>query len=62
MRFHGDQQKADAVYEGTEPLTPKDIAEMVYWLADRPAHVNINRLEVMPVCQSWAPFAIDRKL
>ncbi|HID03257.1 MAG TPA: SDR family oxidoreductase [Desulfobacterales bacterium] len=62
VRFHGDKQKADAVYEGTQPLTPKDIAEIVYWLADRPAHVNINRLEVMPVCQSWAPFAIDRKL
>ena len=61
VRFHGDKQKADAVYEGTEPLTPKDIAEMVYWLADRPAHININRLEVMPVCQSWGPFAIDRK-
>jgi NADP-dependent 3-hydroxy acid dehydrogenase YdfG len=61
VRFHGDRQKADAVYEGTQPLTPKDIAEVVYWLADRPPHVNINRLEVMPVCQSWAPFAIDRK-
>jgi 3-hydroxy acid dehydrogenase / malonic semialdehyde reductase len=61
VRFHGDKEKADAVYEGTKPLTPKDIAEMVYWLADRPAHVNINRLEVMPVCQSWAPFVIDRK-
>ncbi len=61
VRFHGNKQKADAVYEGTEPLTPKDIAEMVYWLADRPVHININRLEVMPVCQSWGPFAIDRK-
>ncbi len=60
VRFHGDQKKADAVYEGTEPLTPKDIAEIVYWLADRPSHVNVNRLEVMPVCQSWSPFAIDR--
>ncbi len=61
VRFHGDKKKADAVYEGTEPLTPVDIAEIVYWLADRPTHVNINRLEVMPVCQSWSPFAIHRK-
>ncbi len=60
VRFHGDRKQADAVYEGTEPLTPVDIAEMVYWLADRPAHVNINRLEVMPVCQSWGPFSINR--
>jgi 3-hydroxy acid dehydrogenase / malonic semialdehyde reductase len=61
VRFHGDKEKADAVYKGTEPLRPEDIAEIVYWLADRPGHVNINRLEVMPVCQSWSPFAIHRK-
>ncbi len=61
VRFHGDKEKADAVYDGTEPLTPVDIAEIVYWLTDRPPHVNINRLEVMPVCQSWSPFAIHRK-
>jgi len=61
VRFHGDQKKADGVYEGTDPLTPADIAEIVYWIAERPPHVNINRLEVMPVCQSWSPFAIHRK-
>lgn len=61
VRFHGDQEKADAVYGGTEPLTPKDIAETVYWIADRPPHVNINRIEVMPVCQTWGPFAIHRQ-
>ncbi len=61
VRFHGDKKKADAVYEGTKPLTPKDIAEIVYWIADRPPHVNINRLEVMPVCQAWSPFAIHRE-
>lgn len=61
VRFQGDQKKADTVYEGTDPLTPGDIAEIVYWIADRPPHVNINRLEVMPVCQSWSPFAIHRK-
>jgi len=61
VRFQGDQKQADAVYEGTEPLTPKDIAEIVYWIADRPSHVNINRLEVMPVCQAWSPFAIHRQ-
>lgn len=61
VRFHGDKEKADGVYEGTDPLTPKDIAEIVYWLTDRPPHVNINRLEVMPVCQSWGPFAVHRQ-
>jgi NADP-dependent 3-hydroxy acid dehydrogenase YdfG len=33
---------------------------MIYWVASLPAHININRLEVMPVCQTWAPFAINR--
>lgn len=60
VRFNGDKEKADAVYKGTEPLTPVDIAEIVCWLAERPRHVNVNRLEVMPVCQSWSPFAIHR--
>ena len=61
VRFGGDKGKADAVYAGTEPLTAVDIAEIVHWVASRPAHVNINRVEVMPVCQSWNPFAIHRQ-
>jgi NADP-dependent 3-hydroxy acid dehydrogenase YdfG len=60
VRFKGDVQKAAKVYEGTQPLTAEDIAEMIYWVASLPAHININRLEVMPVCQTWAPFAINR--
>jgi 3-hydroxy acid dehydrogenase / malonic semialdehyde reductase len=61
VRFGGDADKAAKVYEGTEPLTPVDIAEIIYWTASRPAHVNINSVEVMPVCQSWGNFAISRK-
>ncbi|MBU1564748.1 MAG: SDR family oxidoreductase [Proteobacteria bacterium] len=61
VRFGGDKDKAAKVYEGTEPLTPVDIAEIIYWTASRPAHVNINCLEVMPVCQSWGNFVINRK-
>ncbi|MDP3478684.1 MAG: SDR family oxidoreductase [Desulfoprunum sp.] len=61
VRFGGDKAKADAVYAGTDPLTAIDIAEIVFWTASRPAHVNINSLEVMPVCQSWNPFAIHRR-
>ena len=61
VRFGGDKGKADEVYAGTEPLTAVDIAEIVHWVACRPAHVNINRVEVMPVCQSWNPFAIHRQ-
>ena len=61
VRFGGDAKKAAKVYEGTQPLTPVDIAEIVYWTACRPAHVNINSVEVMPVCQSWGHLAISRE-
>jgi 3-hydroxy acid dehydrogenase/malonic semialdehyde reductase len=60
VRFHGDKARAEDVYTGTQPLTGKDIAEIVYWITSVPPHVNINAVEVMPVCQSWSPFAIHR--
>jgi len=61
VRFKGDGEKAAKVYEGTQPITAEDIAEMIYWVTSLPAHININRLEVMPVCQTWGPFAMDRE-
>ncbi len=61
VRFHGDKKRADQVYEGTEPLTPADIAEIVHWVSSVPPHVNINTVEVMPVCQSCGPFLIHRE-
>lgn len=60
VRFKGDDSKAAQVYQGVQPLSPEDIAEAVYWAATRPAHVNINSMEIMPVCQAFAPFAISR--
>ena len=60
VRFGGDAAKAAKVYEGTQPLTPEDIAEIIYWTASRPSHVNINSVEVMPVCQSWGNLSITR--
>jgi 3-hydroxy acid dehydrogenase/malonic semialdehyde reductase len=62
VRFHGDQNKADAVYKGTEPLRPEDIAGIVHWVTSQPPHVNINTVEVMPVCQSCGPLAIHRSI
>ena len=59
-RFHGDREKAAAVYQGTQPILPEDIAETVYWVATRPAHVNINTVQVMPVCQAFGPLAVKR--
>jgi 3-hydroxy acid dehydrogenase/malonic semialdehyde reductase len=61
VRFHGDREKADAVYRGTQPLTPADIAEIVYWVTSVPPHVNICTVEVMPVCQSCGPLSIHRQ-
>ena len=60
VRFGGDAAKADAVYAGTTPLTPEDIAEAVAWVVGLPEHVNINRLEMMPTCQAPGPLAIKR--
>ncbi|TCC27935.1 SDR family NAD(P)-dependent oxidoreductase [Kribbella speibonae] len=52
-RFGGDQSKADAVYAGVrEPLTSDDVADIVAWIATRPAHVNIDRITVRPRAQA----------
>lgn len=60
VRFKGDDGRADAVYAGTQPLTAPDIAECVRWAIAQPAHVNINRIEVMPVAQAPAALAVAR--
>jgi 3-hydroxy acid dehydrogenase/malonic semialdehyde reductase len=61
VRLGGDQEKADAVYQGMEALTADDIAEAVYWATSLPPHVNINTIELMPVAQSFAPFQVYRQ-
>ncbi len=61
VRFKGDAEKASVPYQGTQPLTAEDIAETIYWATTRPAHVNINTLELMPVSQSFAPFHVHRQ-
>jgi 3-hydroxy acid dehydrogenase/malonic semialdehyde reductase len=60
VRLHGNKGKADDIYKGTQPITGDDIAEIVHWVASVPAHININAVEVMPVCQSCGPFVIHR--
>ncbi|QHI95002.1 SDR family NAD(P)-dependent oxidoreductase [Aristophania vespae] len=57
-----DNEKANAVYQGTQPLTPNDIAETIAWLLKLPAHMNVNRMELMPVCQASGGLAVHRKL
>lgn len=61
VRFNGNKDEAAKVYQGTVPLSPADIAEIVLWTVERPAHVNINCVEVMPTCQSWGSLAVARK-
>lgn len=60
IRFGGDAEKARAVYAGTTPLSPEDIAEAVAWVVGLPSHVNVNRLEMMPTCQGPGPLVIKR--
>jgi len=48
VRFAGDQERADKVYEGMTPLTAQDVAEAIAWVAARPAHVNIDQLLMTP--------------
>ena len=60
VRFKGDDGKAAQVYQNVQPLQPEDVADTVFWAATRPEHVNINSVELMPVCQAFAPFAISR--
>ncbi len=54
VRFKGDVQRANNVYKGFEPLHPEDVAEVVYFTACRPSHVNINDLLLMPTAQANA--------
>lgn len=61
VRFGGDADRAAAVYAGTTPLTPQDIAEAVSWVVNLPAHVNVNRLEMMPTCQAPSALTIKRR-
>ncbi|MEE2835510.1 MAG: SDR family NAD(P)-dependent oxidoreductase [Myxococcota bacterium] len=60
VRFGGDLERARAAYANTDYLTGEDVAEAVCWVAEQPGHVNINRLELMPVSQSFGPFPIHR--
>ena len=60
VRNGGDQAASDHLYAGAHPITAVDIAETIWWIANLPAHLNINRLEVMPVSQSSAGLQVAR--
>ncbi|MCK0745835.1 SDR family NAD(P)-dependent oxidoreductase [Chromohalobacter nigrandesensis] len=60
VRTGGDQAASDKLYGDTTPLEAEDIAELIFYTVSLPAHVNVNRLEVMPTRQAWSAFAVDR--
>src|ERR1700744_452682 len=60
VRFKGDEKRAKKVYEGFKPLVADDIAETIWFIVSRPAHVNINDIVVMPSAQANATM-INRK-
>jgi len=61
VRFKGDKARADSVYKGYRPLLPEDIAEIIYFMITRPAHVNIADLVVMPTDQANSTI-VNKKL
>jgi serine 3-dehydrogenase len=60
VRFDGDVERAEKVYEGTRPLTPQDVADAIVWAVSRPPHVNVEELLLMPTDQAAATF-IERQ-
>jgi serine 3-dehydrogenase len=61
VRNGGNKGASDALYAGMNPMTAEDTAEVLFWVATRPPHVNVNALELMPVNQSFAGFAVARE-
>jgi 3-hydroxy acid dehydrogenase / malonic semialdehyde reductase len=61
VRFHGDQQKAQAIYAGVDALEPGDVAEAIAWVAAQPPRVNITVLQLMPVDQGPGPTIVHRQ-
>jgi serine 3-dehydrogenase len=60
VRTGGDKQASDKLYAGMNPMTAEDLADLFWWLANLPPHLNINAIELMPVTQSWAGFSVAR--
>ncbi|WP_348549293.1 SDR family NAD(P)-dependent oxidoreductase [Psychrobacter sp. KFRI-CH2-11] len=61
VRYHGDDEKAAKVYDGFKTMTGEDIGDILLWLIESPAHINVNRLEVMPVAQTYNGLTIAKQ-
>ena len=60
VRFHGDRERADRVYDGVTPLTGDDIAEAIAWIVQLPAHMNVNDMVLMPAQQAGAYYTCKK--
>ncbi|RYG47744.1 MAG: SDR family NAD(P)-dependent oxidoreductase [Chitinophagaceae bacterium] len=60
VRFKGDEKRASQVYQGYQPLTPEDIAELIVFMVSRPLHVNIAEVLILPAAQASATL-VDKK-
>ena len=61
VRYHGDDDKAAQVYDGFKTMTGDDIGDILLWLIESPAHINVYRLEVMPVAQTYNGLTIAKQ-
>lgn len=62
VRFKGDDERAAKIYENVQFIRPQDIADTALWLYQRPLHMNVNTIEIMPVAQSFGALPIHRKV
>lgn len=62
VRFKGDDERAAGVYENIRFIRPEDIADTALWLYRRPAHMNVNTIEIMPVAQSFGALPVIREI
>jgi hypothetical protein len=62
VRFKQDKEQAAKVYDGAQALSAEDVADIIFWVCSTPAHVNINAMEIMPLCQAWGPLKVDRTM
>jgi serine 3-dehydrogenase len=61
VRTGGDKEASRKLYAGMDPMTSEDLADLFWWLANQPPHLNINAIELMPVSQSFAGFTVSRE-
>lgn len=61
VRTGGDKEASNNLYAGMNPMTSEDLADLFWWLANLPSHLNINTVELMPVSQSFAGFSVARQ-